>query len=161
MVHATENGRFALHRVGKYLGQIGIVFLAYLVAGILGPATSNIRSSNLGPVWPAYGVALAAVLLYGYRVWLGIAAAALVVAFGSSVPHVAAAGQAAGATLAALSGAFILRRVAKFQPAMSRLRDALWLIVLGAFGSALVSASIGIAFLYATHVHAYSGLGPA
>jgi len=161
MVQATENGRSALHRVGKYLGQIGIVFLAYLIAGILGQATTNIRSSNLGPVWPASGVALAAVLLYGYRVWLGIAAAALVVALGSPVPHVAAVGQAAGATLAALSGAFILRRIVKFQPALSRLRDALWLIVLGAFGSALVSASMGVSFLYATHVHAYSGLGPA
>jgi PAS domain S-box-containing protein len=161
MVQATENGRPALPKVGKYLGQIGIVFVAYLIAGILGQATTNIRSSNLGPVWPAYGVAFAAVLLYGYRVWPGIAAAALVVALSSPVPPVAALGQAAGATLAALSGAFILRRVVKFHPAMSRLRDALWLIVLGAFGSALVSASIGVSFLYATHVHAYSGLGPA
>src|SRR5438445_5076895 len=100
MVQATENGTVAFREVGKYFGQIGIVFVAYLIAGILGQATTNIRSSNLGPVWPAYGIAVAAVLLYGYRVWFGIAAAALVVALGSPVPHVAAVGQAAGATLA-------------------------------------------------------------
>ena len=52
--------------IGKYLVQITLVFLAYLVAGKLGQATADIRSSNLGPVWPAYGVALAALLLYGY-----------------------------------------------------------------------------------------------
>ena len=73
----------------------------------------------------------------------------------------AAVGQATGATLAALIGAFLLCRIVKFRPSLSRLRDALALIVLGAFGSALVSASIGVSVLYATHVQAYSGLGSA
>jgi PAS domain S-box-containing protein len=73
----------------------------------------------------------------------------------------AALGQAAGATLAAFSGAFLLHRVAKFDKSLSRLRDALALVGLGALGSALVSASIGTSVLYATHVHAYSGLGSA
>jgi PAS domain S-box-containing protein len=73
----------------------------------------------------------------------------------------AALGQSAGATLAAFSGAFLLQRVAKFDKSLSRLRDALALVGLGALGSALVSASIGTLVLYATEVHAYSGLGSA
>jgi len=56
----------------KYFLQIAIVCLAYVVAGKLGQATTNIRSSNLGPVWPAYGIALAAILKYRYRVWPGM-----------------------------------------------------------------------------------------
>jgi PAS domain S-box-containing protein len=63
--------------------------------------------------------------------------------------------------MAALTGAFLLRRIARFDPSLSRLRDALALIVFGALGSALVSASVGVSFLYATHVQAYSGLGSA
>src|SRR5882762_9821865 len=161
MSQATENVRVAPVQVGKYLAQITIIFAAYFVAGKLGQATSNIRSSNLGPVWPAYGVALAAILLCGYRVWVGVAVGAFLVAFLSPVPHLAAVGQAAGATLAALTGTFLLFRIAKFRPSLARLRDALALIVLGAFGSALVSASIGVSVLYATHVQAYSGLGSA
>ena len=51
----------------SFVGQLAIVFLAYFIAGKLGQATTNIRSSNLGPVWPAYGIALAAFLAYGYR----------------------------------------------------------------------------------------------
>ena len=160
MAQAAENVSIPPRVVWKYLVQIAIVFVAYFAAGKLGQATANIRSSNLGPVWPAYGIALAALLLYGYRVWVGIAAAAFLVAFFSPVPHVAAVGQAAGATLAALIGAFLLR-IAKFQPALSRLRDALALIVLGALGSAMVSASIGVSVLYATHVQAYAGIGSA
>jgi PAS domain S-box-containing protein len=161
MVQASGRVRVAPRALGKYLAQIAIVFVAYFVAGKLGQATTNIRSGNIGPVWPAFGIALAAVLLCGYRVWLGIAAGAFLLMFLSPVPHVAAVGQAAGATLAALTGAFLLRRIVKFDSSLSRLRDALGLIVLGAFGSAMVSASIGVAVLYATHVQAYSGLRSA
>src|SRR6476660_3143213 len=144
-----------------YLVQFTVFLVAYCIAGKLGQATANIRSSNLGPVWPAYGIALAAFLVCGYRVWPAIALGSFSIAFFSPVSHLAALGQSAGATLAAFSGAFLLQHVAKFDTSLSRLRDALALIVLGALGSALVSASIGTSVLYATEVHAYSGLGSA
>jgi PAS domain S-box-containing protein len=161
MSQAADNVRVAPRQVAEYLAQTTIVFAAYFVAGKLGQATTNIRSSNLGPVWPAYGVALAAILLCGYQVWVGIAVAAFLVAFLSPVPLMAAVGQAAGATLAALVGAFLLRRIAKFRPSMSRLRDALALIVFGGLASAMVSATIGVSVLYETHVQAYSSLSSA
>jgi signal transduction histidine kinase len=140
--------------------KLTTVFLAYFVAGKLGQATTSIRSSNLGPVWPAYGIALASLLAYGIDVWPGIAASAFVVAI-SSVSPLAALGQASGATLAAATGTIMLRRIPKFDPSLSRLRDALGLIVLGAFGSALLSSSIGILSLYATGIQPYSGLRSA
>ena len=146
---------------GQYVVQISVVALAYFIAGKLGQATTSIRSSNLGPVWPAYGIALSSILLYGYRVWIGVAVGAFLVAFLSPVSHFAAAGQAAGATVAALTGAFLLHRVADFHPSLSRLRDALGLIVFGAFGSAMVSASVGVSSLQATHAKAYFGAGSA
>src|ERR1043166_593587 len=116
------------------LTSLAVVFLAYFIAGKLGQATTNIRSSNLGPVWPAYGIALAAFLAYGWRVWPGIAASAFVVAYSSTVPPIAAAGQAAGATLAAVTGASLLRRRFDFDPRLPRLRDAIALVAIGAFG---------------------------
>jgi PAS domain S-box-containing protein len=140
--------------------QVAVVFLAYVVAGKLGQATTNIRSGNLGPVWPASGIALAALLTYGYRVWPAVAAGAFLVAFQSPVPALTALGQAAGASAETVAGAFLLRRVAHFDPALLRLRDAL-AFVLVAFTSALVSASIGIFSLYSTGLQSYSGLGAA
>src|SRR5438045_6382367 len=161
MIQAVQSQALE-QRIGRgYLLQISVVFVAYLVAGKLGQATANIRSSNLGPVWPAYGLAVAAILICGYRVWLGVAAGAFLVAFFSPVPHIAALGQAAGATLAAMTAAFLLHHVANFRPSLARLSDALGLIVFGAVGSAIVSASIGTSVLYASHVHAYSGLAAA
>src|SRR5918995_6214581 len=143
------------------LAPFVFVFLAYVVAGILGQTTSNIRSSNLGPVWPAYGIALAAGLKYGYRVWPALVASAFLGAVQGSVSATAAAGPAISATLRALTGTFLLRRIGNFDPSLSRLRDAIGLIVLGAFGSALVSSVIGVFSLYATGIQPYSGLPSA
>ena len=153
--------RVAFRIAGTSLGVTATVFVAYFIAGKLGQATTEIRSSNLGPVWPAYGVALAAVLLWGRRAWLGILTSAFVVAFTSPVSLLAAAGQAAAATLAAVTGGFLLRDVARFDASLSRLRDAIGLIVLGGLGSAMLSATLGVAVLYATNVQAYSGIGSA
>jgi signal transduction histidine kinase len=152
-VWAILTTRFVLHLV--------IAFLGYYLAGKLGQATTNIRSGNLGPVWPASGIALAICLRYGYRVWPGLAAGSFLVALQSPVSAITAMGQATGATLAAVSGAFLLRRIAHFDPALSRLKDALALIVVGAFGATLISASIGMAALYATGAQPYSGLREA
>jgi PAS domain S-box-containing protein len=160
-VTRTSDDRSAgLVRVGEYLVQFTIVFAAYLIAGKLGQATTNLRSSNLGPVWPAYGIALGAILVCGYQIWPAIAAAVFLVALWSPESALTALGQATGSTLAALSGAFFLRRV-KFHNSFSRLRDVLGLVLLGALGSAIVSASAGVSVLYASHVHAYSGPGSA
>src|SRR5690348_16777880 len=95
----------------KYFVQAAIVFIAYYVAGKLGQATTEIRSSNIGPVWPAYGIALAAVVLCGYRIWPALLAAAILVASQSPVPLLTAAGQASGSILAAVTGCFLLKRV--------------------------------------------------
>ena len=160
MIQAADEGRVAPHAVGKYLAQIAIVFAVQFAAGKLGDALA-INSGGIGPVWPASGIALAALLLFGYQVWPGVVAGAFLLAFLSPIPHIAAAVYAAGTTLAALTGMFLLRRVVNFCTSLSRLRDALGLIVFGAFGSSLVSASIGVSLLYTTHVRGWSGFGSA
>jgi len=145
----------------EFFIQLLTVFLAYFVAGKLGQATTNIRSSNLGPVWPAYGIALAVFLKYGYRVWPAIISSAFLVALEGSVPPLAAAGQAAAATVAAATGAWLLRRIPNFDPSLPRLRDALGLMLIGAFGSAFLSSLFGILSLYATGIQPYSGIESA
>jgi PAS domain S-box-containing protein len=161
MIRASDEGRVAPHGVGKYLTQIAMVFAVQFAAGKLAEVLPIINSGGIGPVWPASGIALAAFLLFGYRVWPGVAAAAFLLTLLSPIPPVAAVVYALGSTLAALTGAFLLRRVVNFDPSLSRLRDVLGLIVLGAFGSSVVSASIGVSVLYAVHLRGWSGFGRA
>jgi len=158
----SESGLRLSHHsrdIRKYLFQAAIVFIAYYLAGKIGQASAE-RSSNLGPVWPAYGIALAAVVCWGYRILPALVASAFLVAAQSPVPLIAAAGQAIASTLAAFSGGYLLKRVS-FDPSLSRLRDGLHLVVLGALVSPIVSASLGVLVLFAAGVQAYSGAGAA
>ncbi|HEY1801528.1 MAG TPA: PAS domain S-box protein [Terriglobales bacterium] len=149
----------ARSKLKRYSIESAIVISSYFIAGKLGQAATSIRSDNLGPVWPAFGVALALVIIYGSRIWPAIAIAAFLVAWASPVGLVTALGQACAATLAVIVGAYLLQTLANFQRSMARLRDAVALLIIGAFGSAFISASIGTLVLYATHVATYSGIG--
>jgi PAS domain S-box-containing protein len=161
LVEAIDNPVFAQRNLGRCLAQIAIVFAAQFAAGRLGDVLQNTNSGGIGPVWPASGIALGALLLWGYSVWPGIAGGAFLLAFFSPLPLWAVVGYAAGTTLAALIPAFLLRHFANFRPSLPRVRDVLGLIFFGAFGSAMVSASIGTAILYAANVRGWSGFGPA
>jgi len=150
----------ALARWRQRALELAIVFAAYYVAGKLGQATTEIRDSNLGPVWPAYGVALAAVIVRGPRVWPALLAASIAVAIQSPVPALTAIAQGIASVLAAVTGDWLLKRVG-FDRSLSRLKDAMALVVLGAGVSPLISSVLGIAALTATGVQPYSGIVPA
>lgn len=62
-------------------------------------------------VWPPTGLALAALLLSGLRLWPGVALAAFLANGTSGAPVPVACGIAVGNTLEAVGGAFLLRRV--------------------------------------------------
>jgi integral membrane sensor domain MASE1 len=95
------------------------------------------------------------------RIWPAVALSSFVIAYLSPQSSLTVLGQTVGATAAALIGTLLLRRIAKFDNSLSRLRDALALILLGALGSAMVSASIGTLVLHASHINSYAGLGSA
>lgn len=158
MIEPIERRETSLTPTARRIVELVIIFAAYFIAGKLGQATSNIRSGNVGPVWPAYGIAVAAILICGYRVWYVLAAAIFVVAWISPVPPLIAAGQTVSSVLAFLTAGYLLRRVG-FHRSLDRLRDAGTLIVLGGFASAAVSATLGSAVLYAGHMQTYSGMG--
>jgi signal transduction histidine kinase len=94
------------------------------------------------PVWAPTGIALAALVLLGYRLWPAVTLAAFLVNATSGVSLALAAGISVGNTLEALAGAYLLRRF-RFDPRFARVRDVLLFVVLGASICTLVSASIG------------------
>jgi integral membrane sensor domain MASE1 len=94
-------------------------------------------------VWPPTGIALAALLLFGYRVWPGVVLGAFLANATTSAPLATAAGIALGNTLEALVGARLLRRLVQFDPALGRVKDVLGLAVLAAGLSTMISATVG------------------
>ncbi len=124
---------------------VGIAYLAAALLGLQLDAVSGFASL----VWPASGIALAALLLAGNRLWPGIAIAAFAANLISGAPVLACIGIAFGNTSAALIGAALLRRVKGFDTSLDRVRDVVALILV-AVGSTIVSATVGVSVLAAS-----------
>src|SRR5215472_10397842 len=122
--------------------QVALLAAAYFGAARLG-LTMAFVAEQVTAVWPPTGIALAALLLFGYRLWPGIALGAFLANATAHEPRATAAGIALGNTLEALLGAWLLRRLVQFDPALGRVKDVLSLVVLAAGVSTLVSATIG------------------
>jgi PAS domain S-box-containing protein len=144
----------------QYFSRLAVTFALCFTAGKLGLSVA-FTSGNVSPVWPPSGIALAATLLWGYRVWPGVAMASFLVNLLSPVPALAAPIIALGSTSSALVGAYLLQRFTGLQPSLTRLRDALGLVTLPAFVSTTLAASMGITGLLVAHVKPWSGFGSA
>ena len=122
------------------MGLLCVIYVSTAALGLSLDAVSGIAAV----VWPPTGIALAAMTLYGTRFWPGITLGALLINLWAGAPVSSAGGVAVGNTLEALLGAFLLRRVVGFRPALDRLQDVLGLVILAAGLSPLVSATIGV-----------------
>src|SRR6266542_2760315 len=139
-------GDLALRRWAGKLAQTVLLAAAYVAAAKAAFWLGFVHTS-IAPVWPPSGIALAAVLLLGNRAAPGIFLGALVFNASTPVPLWVAAAIAAGNTLEALFGGWLLRR-AGFRRAIDRVRDALALAGPAALLSTAVSASVGVGVLW-------------
>jgi signal transduction histidine kinase len=130
-----------------YFGQVAAVAVVYVLAALAGLRLDAV-SGFASLVWAPTGIALAAVLLAGPRVWPGIFIGAFVANVLTGAPLLVASGIATGNTLEAVVGAYALRRVPGFRHSLDNVRDVLGLIVLAAILSTMISATIGGASLY-------------
>jgi diguanylate cyclase (GGDEF)-like protein/PAS domain S-box-containing protein len=118
---------------------------AYYVSAVLSLQVALV-GRQVTPIWPPTGIAVVGLLVFGRRVWPGIALAAFLVNAPIGPSAIGASFIAAGNTLAPLLAAFLLQRVG-FRLELDRLRDALAIVFLGALGSMVVSATIGTTIL--------------
>ncbi|HEY7615394.1 MAG TPA: MASE1 domain-containing protein, partial [Terriglobales bacterium] len=144
----------------RYGLRVIIVFLLYFAAGRIGLSVP-FTSENVSPLWPSAGLALGAILLWGYRVWPGILAGAFLVNFSTSIPALASGLIALGNTSSALLAAYLLLRVKRMEPSLVRLRDVLALLAFGAGVSPLAAASVGVTALYLQHLEPWSRFASA
>lgn len=145
---ASLTGRVGFQRVRRsYLVNVGALFAVYLSTGKLGLMMDPV-SGFATFVWPPTGISLAALLIFGYRLWPGIALGAFLVNLLTGASPLTACGMAVGNTLEALLGAFLLRRLAGFSNSLERLQDVTGIVILAALLSTIVSATIGVSSLW-------------
>jgi integral membrane sensor domain MASE1/anti-sigma regulatory factor (Ser/Thr protein kinase) len=130
--------------------KVAVVAAAYYGSAKVGLGLA-FESTSVTAVWPPTGIALAAVVVWGYRIWPGVALGALLANGWTGVPLYAVLAITAGNTLEALVGAYLLRRVGDFRPSLERVRDVISLVVLAGMLSTTISATIGVTSLLAAN----------
>src|ERR671921_2868398 len=127
----------------------GILALAvvYFCAGIFGLSLA-FSNPNASAVWPSSGIALAAILVWGFKLWPGILLGAFLVNFATQGSIWTAIGIAAGNTAEALLAATLLARCAQGVNVFNRTRNILVFIVLAGVISTAAGATLGMTTLY-------------
>jgi len=148
-------------RVGyRYVLQLAVVFALYFGAGKLG-LTVPFTSSNVSPIWPAAGVAVAAVLIWGIQITPAIAFAAFLVNFLSPVPTFASIAIGLGNASSAVVAGYLLKRSSDFEISLPRLKDVLRLVTVAAVLATAIAASVGVTALTLLHATAWAGYASA
>ncbi len=143
----------------RQLVTLAVVAGIYVAAAKLGIHLS-VAHGVITPVWPPTGIALAALLIFGPRMWPAVAAGALIANATSGVSIWVAAAIAVGNTLEAVVGAWLLRRVG-FRNALDRARDVLALTLLAGLFATTIAATNGVTTLAISGSDAASPYGEA
>jgi len=108
-----------------------------------------VASGNISPVWPATGIAIAAVYLFGYRIAPGVWLSGLIFEIYTGAPLVVCAGALVANVLEALIAVYMMRQfVGESSPFSSALNVIRYIVAAGPLSTG-VSATIGVASMCA------------
>jgi diguanylate cyclase (GGDEF)-like protein/PAS domain S-box-containing protein len=138
---------------------LGILAAFYFVSGKLGLKLALVHASATA-VWPCTGIALAALLLLGYRVWPAIWLGAFFLNLTTAGSVFTSLAIATGNTLEGVVGAYLVNRYARGRNAFHRAQDTFKFAFLAAMLSTAVSATFGITALSLSGFAAWANYGP-
>jgi PAS domain S-box-containing protein len=133
------------------LGLNAAVCVAYVTAAIVGFRLAFV-AEQITTVWAPTGIALAALLLGGIRVWPGIWLGALLANAGTNAPTWTAFVIATGNTLEAVAAVSLLRRLRPLKIRFERVADVLAFVFVAGGLCTAISATIGVITLCAAAV---------
>ena len=138
------------------LAGVGVgIAAAYVAAAVLGFQVSVV-AEQITTVWAPTGIAIAALLLWGVRLWPAVWIGAFAANAGSDAPLWTAVVVATGNTLEAVAATWALRRVPGFDAALRRVTDVTALIVVAALLCTAISATVGVTALCAAGVQPWA-----
>ena len=118
----------------------------YVGCGKFGLSVAFVHASA-SAVWPPTGVALAALLVWGYRLWPGVFLGAFVVNITTEGSLATSLGIAGGNTGEALLGAWLVCRFAAGLRAFDQTRTFFRFVLLAGMVSTMVSPTVGVTSL--------------
>ena len=131
-------------QTGKLLGRLLLVTLAYFYTGKLGLLIPYV-GSFITLIWLPTGIAVAALMRWGYVCWLAIFAGAFLVNLSISSSPLVSSSIAVGNTLGPLLTVWLLKHL-EFRTVLDRTNDILCMVAAACIGM-LLSASGGVGSL--------------
>jgi diguanylate cyclase (GGDEF)-like protein len=147
--------RWSLRQIGLLLG----LALLYTAAGKLG-LRLGIVNPSASPVWAPTGIAIAAFVVVGVRIWPAIFAGALFYNLTTAGSLVTSLGIATGNTLEGVIGASLVLRWANGAQAFERGRDVIRFTALAGLVATTISPTIGVTSLALSGYAPWSEFGP-
>ena len=130
-----------------------------MLTGKLGLSLASVNQSATA-VWAPTGIALAAFLILGYRIWPGVLLGAFLVNVTTAGGVATSVGIAAGNTIEGLLGYSLVRRFAGGREVFDHPDSVLKFAVLAGMIAPAVSATIGVVTLSAGGLARWSDFGP-
>lgn len=129
----------------RWMGAAALA-AGYFVTAKLGLELA-IDPGNATALWAPTGISLAALLLFGIRLWPGVTLGAFLANATTDVSLAATAAIAVGNTLEVVIGAYLLNRVG-FRTALERVRDVVAFVAFAGIVSTMVGATVGASSLW-------------
>lgn len=129
----------------KYKGFcLSLLFcLSYVLSGELGLSLATL-ANQVSPIWPATGVAISILIIFGYQFWPAIALGAFTINYFTSYQVGSSIGIMVGNTLEALVGASLFLRTNKIKNSYTNESDFGFMgIIVAAFIAPIISAGFG------------------
>ncbi len=126
----------------QYLAAFAVTVAGYVLGAHLGLQLSR-TNRNITTVWPPTGVAVAALLLGGLRLWPAVAAGAFMANLLNRASLETATLLTLGDTLAPVLAFLLLTRVLRIRNDLEGVSDVLRLMVFGGLACMTVSATLG------------------
>jgi signal transduction histidine kinase/CheY-like chemotaxis protein len=143
----------------KYILLVSLLATTYFVFGLAGQLI-NILPSNAGALSPPAGIALAAMLLLGKKMWPGVFLGNFLISAWAFDLNIEAlpiyAANASGATVSALLGSCLIHRFVGFPNPLVEDKSILLFMLLGGPVSCLLPATVGISSMYIAGIIAWA-----
>jgi PAS domain S-box-containing protein len=157
--HDSRSDNVATFRsTWAHWGLLVALTVLYVLSGKLGLQFAFVHASATA-VWPPTGIALAAFLLFGARMWPAVALGAFLVNITTAGSVATSLGIAAGNTLEGLLSVWLVNRFAHGRYAFEGARD-IFAFVVAVVPGALVSATMGVVSLALGGYTRWADIGP-
>jgi PAS domain S-box-containing protein len=147
--------RMAPGSTTRELGLGAALVVAYVVAALVGFRVAFV-AEQITTVWAPTGIAIAALLIGGVRLWPAVWIGAFIANSGTEAPVWTAAMIASGNTLEAVCAVWWLRRLDRFDLTFQRTEHVPPFIAIAALSCTTIAATVGVATLCAAGVQPWT-----